>query len=76
MSFGFYNFLQQRLLLYHFVFSLYISGENPQYKLQVNVTEQNPVVWILLTRHITDRVSQSRHQSMPDYDTVTFNVQF
>ena len=33
-------------------------GENPQYKLQVNVTgAQNPVVWILLSRHILDRVS-------------------
>ncbi|XP_028403793.1 calpain-7-like isoform X2 [Dendronephthya gigantea] len=34
----------------------YNLGENPQYKLQVNFTsDQNPVVWILLTRHILDR---------------------
>ena len=34
----------------------YNLGENPQYKLQVDVTSnQNPVVWILLSRHILDR---------------------
>ncbi|XP_046839580.1 calpain-7-like isoform X2 [Xenia sp. Carnegie-2017] len=34
----------------------YNLGENPQYKLQINVTsEKSPVVWILLSRHILDR---------------------
>lgn len=36
----------------------YVAGENPQYKLQVDVTDgKNAVVWILLSRHILDRVS-------------------
>ncbi|CAB4005010.1 calpain-7 isoform X1 [Paramuricea clavata] len=34
----------------------YNLGENPQYKLEVNVTsDKSPVVWILLSRHILDR---------------------
>jgi len=35
---------------------LYTIGENPQYLLEVNNKHGTASVWILLTRHITDKV--------------------
>jgi calpain-7 len=36
---------------------LYSIGDNPQYSLDVNSAGHGGAVWILLTRHITDKVS-------------------
>lgn len=34
----------------------YNIGENPQYSLEIQSGDKDPTVWLLLTRHITDRV--------------------
>ena len=34
----------------------YNIGENPQYSLEIQSGDKDPTIWLLLTRHITDRV--------------------
>ena len=33
-----------------------LTGDNPQYKLELLSSDRDTVVWILLTRHITQKV--------------------
>lgn len=37
---------------------VYSLANNPQYKLEVQCPTGGAAVWVLLTRHITDKVSQ------------------
>ena len=34
----------------------FILGDNPQYRLELNSDNDTAIIWILLTRHITNRV--------------------
>lgn len=38
---------------------VYSLANNPQYKLEVNCPQGGAAVWVLLTRHITDKVERT-----------------
>lgn len=38
---------------------VYSLANNPQYKLEVNCPQGGAAVWVLLTRHITDKVQKT-----------------